>query len=179
MRELFDLLRPRFGLPQAFPILLSDKIAFWMGTGLGIGFLRPASATWGSLLGMGYLILWGRLPGLTTQLLVQALSLWLSVWSAGRCEKLLGQKDPHPVVIDEIVALPFAFWPLLQAHEARGWVWIAAFCLYRAADVIKPWPARFVERFPGGVGIVADDVVSATYTGLLLFWAQHLTRMLA
>jgi phosphatidylglycerophosphatase A len=45
---------------------------------------------------------------------------------------------------------------------------IAAFFLFRLMDVLKPWPARDLERLPGGVGIVADDLMAGVYANLLL-----------
>jgi phosphatidylglycerophosphatase A len=30
-------------------------------------------------------------------------------------------------------------------------------------DVVKPWPARRLEALPGGIGIMADDLVAGLY----------------
>jgi phosphatidylglycerophosphatase A len=75
-----------------------------------------------------------------------------------------GRKDPGIVVVDEVVgqwitllALPFT--PLTAA---------AGFVLFRVMDVLKPWPARQLEALPGGVGIVADDVMAGVYAHLAL-----------
>ena len=35
-------------------------------------------------------------------------------------------------------------------------------------DIVKPWPARDLERVPGGWGIMADDVAAGVYAHLLL-----------
>jgi phosphatidylglycerophosphatase A len=35
-------------------------------------------------------------------------------------------------------------------------------------DVVKPWPARALERLPGGLGIMADDVAAGIYAQLIL-----------
>jgi len=32
--------------------------------------------------------------------------------------------------------------------------------LFRALDMLKPWPIRKLERLPGGWGIVMDDVAA-------------------
>jgi phosphatidylglycerophosphatase A len=42
------------------------------------------------------------------------------------------------------------------------------FVLFRAADVVKPWPARDLERLSGGWGIMADDVAAGVYAQLLV-----------
>ena len=99
----------------------------------------------------------------------------VSIWAAGRCETLFRRKDPSSVVIDEIAPLPFGFWPLFYFDETRWPVWVAAFCLYRLTDILKPWPARRLESLGGGFGIVMDDVVTAIYTGLLLWGWERVT----
>ena len=45
---------------------------------------------------------------------------------------------------------------------------IAGFLLFRFFDVIKPYPARQLERLHGGVGIMADDAMAAVYANLAL-----------
>ena len=42
-------------------------------------------------------------------------------------------------------------------------------CLERAIDIVKVWPANWVEkRLPGGWGVVGDDVVAGLYTLIVL-----------
>jgi phosphatidylglycerophosphatase A len=45
---------------------------------------------------------------------------------------------------------------------------VAGFLLFRALDIVKPWPARDLERLHGGGGIMADDVMAGIYANLLL-----------
>ena len=42
------------------------------------------------------------------------------------------------------------------------------FLLFRATDVIKPYPANRLERLPGGIGVMADDAMAAIYANLAL-----------
>lgn len=51
--------------------------------------------------------------------------------------------------------------------QAIPWV-IAAFIMFRLLDILKPWPIRRFERLPGGLGIVADDVVAGLIGAALL-----------
>jgi len=68
------------------------------------------------------------------------------------------------VVIDEAVGM------MVAMTFVRGpWIiWPVGFVLFRAFDVVKPYPVGRLERFPGGVGIVLDDVFAGVYTNLLL-----------
>jgi phosphatidylglycerophosphatase A len=66
----------------------------------------------------------------------------------------LGRADPGRIVVDEICGqlLALALFP-------DGWVALAiSFALFRFFDIIKPWPIRRLEKFPGGWGIMADDI---------------------
>jgi len=49
--------------------------------------------------------------------------------------------------------------------------WLAAFVLFRLFDIVKPPPARQFEKLPGGLGIVADDVMAGIYGALVLLIA--------
>ena len=43
--------------------------------------------------------------------------------------------------------------------------------LFRLFDIWKPPPVRQLESLPGGVGIVADDLMAGVYGALVLFLA--------
>ena len=72
--------------------------------------------------------------------------------------------DPGPVVIDEFVGfyITVAFLPLSPV------VGVAGFFIFRVLDIIKPQPARASEKWPGGWGVVMDDVIAGVYGNLLL-----------
>jgi phosphatidylglycerophosphatase A len=74
------------------------------------------------------------------------------------------RKDPSQVVADETagMCLPLLFlpaWAVDTAWEATA-VIAAAFLLFRAFDIVKPWPAGRLQRLPAGWGIVIDDLVA-------------------
>ena len=103
-------------------------------------------------------------------------------------ERILKQKDAPSVVLDEIAALPICFVASVAAewgHDALPaaesylktplvYLTVTLFALFRVFDIIKIWPASVLERWPGGWGITADDVMAAAYVALLscvfVFW---------
>lgn len=102
-----------------------------------------------------------------------ALVYTAGVWFASRAEQALGMVDPGPVVIDEVAGqlITFLFDP------AGGWrSLLGAFLLFRFFDVLKPFPARRLERLPGGWGIMSDDIVAGLYAGLALFFVRFALR---
>ena len=88
----------------------------------------------------------------------------LAIPASGRTAKLIGIEDPGLVVIDEVagVFVTMLFHPLTITSVVLG------FFLFRIADILKPFPARRLERLHGGVGIVMDDIVSGIYANLAL-----------
>jgi phosphatidylglycerophosphatase A len=59
-----------------------------------------------------------------------------------------------------LIVTPFGLMP-----------WILAFALFRAFDIVKPWPIRDLDhRIKGGAGIMLDDLVAALYAALSLIF---------
>ena len=86
------------------------------------------------------------------------------VWASGRLAARLGEHDPKQVVADEVVGL----WAACLWLPKEAWWLAGAFVLFRALDIIKPWPLRSIERLPGGVGVMADDVAAGLIAAGLL-----------
>lgn len=135
----------------------------WIATGFGVGYLPVAPGTAGSLVGLFLFWLLQNFP-LLYQGLFLLLLFGVGVYASDRAESLFRSKDPSQVVIDEIVGMGLVLLLLPPL-----WPWrIAGFFLFRLLDVTKPPPIRSFERFPGGWGIMLDDLWAAGYAvGLL------------
>jgi phosphatidylglycerophosphatase A len=100
-------------------------------------------------------------PAAIAVLAAASLALFpLGVWAAGKAEELLGRTDPGQVVVDEVVGQMLTF--LLLPHATWKWL-VGGFLLFRALDIVKPFPARQAERISRGWGIMLDDVVAGVY----------------
>jgi len=139
--------------------------AIWIATAGGAGHFPIAPGTAGSLVGVIVVAALGRLPlhGVAATAVLAAASLVvfaLGVWAAGEAEKFFGRTDPGEVVADEVVGQMLTF--LLLPHATWKWL-LGGFLLFRAFDIVKPFPARQAERIPRGWGIMLDDVVAGIY----------------
>jgi phosphatidylglycerophosphatase A len=86
------------------------------------------------------------------------------------CEEDLRCVDPGPIVIDEVMGMLITLFMI-----PVGWGgMLFGFLLFRALDVMKPFPARQLERLHAGYGVMADDVMAAVYGNLLLRGAVYL-----
>ncbi|GAB5471772.1 MAG: hypothetical protein Kilf2KO_48020 [Rhodospirillales bacterium] len=141
----------------------------------GIGFLRPSPGTYGSIAALppaALLVwLWG-LWGLAIATLAVSL---LGIVAAGRYADAIGKKDPSEAVIDEVAGQWLTLLPLAASSLALSWpLWLAGLLLFRLFDITKPWPCDPLERLPGGLGVMADDLMAGLYGALalsLLLWA--------
>lgn len=137
--------------------------------GFGAGALPRAPGTWGTLAAIPFYFVALQHLSLPVYVLVVALLAVAGVWWCGRAARLLSVADHPAIVWDEMIG----FWlTMAAAPAAAGISWAAAgFVLFRLFDIWKPWPIRLLERLPGGLGIMADDVMAGVYAGavLLLF----------
>lgn len=131
-----------------------------VATGGYLGYTPVAPGTAGSLIGL--LLLW-PLEGLPHLLVTLLLGVG-GVLVAGRAAELLGNPDPPAIIIDEIAGIAVATL-LLPPHPLHRGI---AFLLFRLFDTLKPFPTRRIERLPGGLGIVGDDLTAGLYSNLLI-----------
>ncbi len=90
------------------------------------------------------------------------------IWAAGVTANEVKVKDPGIVVVDEVVGQ----WITLAGATTLNWKsWLLAFALFRIFDIWKPAPVRHLEKLPGGIGIVADDMMAGIYGAAALFAA--------
>ena len=148
--------------PSARPFSFRLFVPLALATALGAGYAPIAPGTWGSAVG---LLLWFALPSTPwIQALVIVAVVAAGVWSGGVAEGHFGRTDPGQVVIDEVAGMLVTLF--LNPVGWRGAV--AGFFLFRAADILKPFPARRLERLHGGLGIMADDVMAGIYANVAL-----------
>ncbi len=95
------------------------------------------------------------------------LGLVLGVALGRWAEKHYGRKDPSAFVLDELVGYWVALLRLQEGVPCVKEVAVAFFA-FRLFDVIKPWPARRIESWPYGWGIMLDDVVAGLYSLILV-----------
>ena len=156
---------PTAGAPPDSPSNWVDAVAVWGATGSYVGLIPFTPGTFGCLLGIGWVWIVTKLPGLAVQGVAILGLILISVPICTRAARRLGKKDPGSIVLDEIASLPIVVWGLDTSHVS---IWVAAFVLHRVFDISKPPPVRTVERLPTGSGIVADDCVAAFYAHLVL-----------
>lgn len=140
---------------------VATRVALALATGFGSGLFPVAPGTAGTLVAVPLVLalMPAAAPG---QLVVLAAVIALSIWSADVAAPRFGLKDPGQIVVDEIAGffVTVAFLPATWTTLAAGFV------LFRLFDIAKPPPCRRAEALPGGLGIVADDLLAGVYANL-------------
>jgi phosphatidylglycerophosphatase A len=148
-----------------------------LGTAFGLGLAPVAPGTFGTLAGVALGALALLLPpGMATQG-VLALGIVVVTFAgvplATRCERIFGRKDPGAFVLDEVAGYLVALL-FLPLHERPYVVLVGAFFAFRLTDIVKPPPARRLERVSGGWGVMLDDLVAGAYANVVMQIAVRL-----
>jgi len=140
------------------------KLCFVLATVFGIGYVPLAPGTAGSLFAIPLAVLMARLHW-ALYIIAWAALFALACYVSQKVRDALNREDPSIVVIDEVVGFLAA---MFLVPVRPGYV-VAAFLLFRAFDITKPYPAsHFDKKVKSGIGIVMDDVVAGIYAGAIL-----------
>ncbi len=147
-----------------------NRLIIWISTILGAGFVPKFSGTLGSIIACVYF--W-FIPRIWLELSILLFTI-ISIYTCGRAEVLLGVKDPKPVIIDDFTGMLIALMP------ADGGFWEITLCfiLFRVFDGLKVFPADILEKYPGALGILGDDVIAGIYAAGVFYSAKFLVNIL-
>lgn len=145
----------------------------WVATFLGVGLMRPAPGTWGSLaaLPVAYAIL--SLGGFWLLLILTGLAFALGWYATQEVTRGQADHDPSHIVIDEVVGQWITLFPvgygamMMNVDLYRLWPgWVAAFVLFRLFDIWKPWLVGKADARGDALGVMLDDVVAGVFAAL-------------
>jgi len=140
----------------------------FLALGFGSGLAPVAPGTFGTLVALPVYWWLAMLPLEIYVAAVLAASLF-GIWICGRASRSLHTDDHPGVVWDEICGYLIA-----MCAVPRSWQWmLAGFVLFRAFDILKPWPIRAADqRVSGGFGVMLDDIIAGLFTLILLHTAN-------
>jgi phosphatidylglycerophosphatase A len=139
------------------------SVARFIATAGYVGYAPVAPGTFGSMAGLAVFGLVRLTGSSAVEWVAIALSLAVGTWAAGVVERQLG-KDPGPVVIDEVLGMLVTLATLDVTPVGA----VVGFFVFRALDIVKPFPAGRLERLHGGPGIMLDDLMAGVYGNLVM-----------
>jgi phosphatidylglycerophosphatase A len=134
----------------------------------GLGLVPFAPGTFGTLAGVALAALASRSS--FAEPIVLSLAAFFTIAGvplANLAERAEG-KDPRSFVWDEVAGYLVTLLGLPVARQPWLCV-IGAFFVFRILDILKPWPCGKIEKQPGGVAVMADDVMAGIY-GNVVMW---------
>jgi phosphatidylglycerophosphatase A len=174
----------------------SANADFWRAaaiTVLGSGRMRPASATWGSAASILILLpCWWLAVTFADWRWTVDVILVIGILLACVGSVRFGEwamtyfqaKDPKDFVLDEFAGqwTALLFLPLWATTDLWTFACLAGgqFFLFRFFDILKPPPARRLERLRAGWGILVDDLFAGAYANVAgqLLWRLTALREL-
>ena len=150
---------------------MSNSLAKLIATFFYLGYFPFASGSFASIFGAALALFLSRVP--VVYVMVFLIITVLGFYAGGRVEKMVEEKDPSCVVIDEVSGSFIAFFMLPTTPSVA----ISAFFLFRAFDMFKIYPANKFEELKGGTGIMMDDIVAGIYTNLVMQIAVRLAGL--
>lgn len=144
-----------------------------IATFFGIGHLRPAPGTWGSLAALPVALVLHLLVG-PWGLLVATVAVFLvGLWATVLETHAATDKDPGHIVIDEVAGQWVALLPVsfgaAHAGAAITALWpgfVAAFLLFRLFDIWKPGPIGMIDRRDDALGVMLDDILAGVFAAI-------------
>lgn len=144
-----------------------------IGTVAGVGHIRPAPGTWGSLAALPLAWVIYSVGGPWLVLILIPVVFAAGVWATAALTQGAADHDPSEVVIDEVVGQWIALLPVLFG-AARAEVsvlalwpgWIAAFLLFRGFDILKPGPIGWADKMETPLGVMLDDVIAGVFAAI-------------
>jgi phosphatidylglycerophosphatase A len=129
-----------------------------IATGFYIGYvpLMPGTATSAAIT-----LLYVAQPEQTWYIKIFIFAVLVGTYAAHRHTQVIKKKDSPTIVIDEVAGMALA----LAIAQPTGWYILAVFGLFRLLDILKPWPISALEKLPGGIGIMADDIAAGACAG--------------
>jgi phosphatidylglycerophosphatase A len=140
------------------------RLAVFLATCGYVGYAPVAPGTFGSAAGLAIFALVRASGSMSVELATIVVLFAVGVWSGTEAEHHFGGVDPGPIVLDEVVGMLITL-ALLPVNAMGAFV---GFIVFRALDVVKPWPSGRFERIPGGLGVMADDGMAAVYGNVVM-----------
>jgi phosphatidylglycerophosphatase A len=139
--------------------------AHFVALGFGAGLAPIAPGTFGTLVALPIAAALWSWTGDAGFLAATGVLFALGVWASAVTGRDLGVPDHGAIVWDEVVAFLLVLF-FVGSDDVRV---AFAFLLFRLFDILKPPPIRQLDAaLKSGFGVMADDILAAGYTLLVM-----------
>ncbi len=151
---------------RSSPITRRTHIARLFATAGGVGYSPWAPGTAGTIVAIPIAAVTAPLTAPLFFAVCAAVAA-VGIWAAAEADRSWGTHDASAIVIDEVAGYLVAV--ALVSRDSLTAL-LAAFVLFRALDILKPPPIRWIDRtIGGGTGVVLDDIAAGVYAAMILY----------
>ncbi len=154
-----------------------------IGTVFYVGYLKPASGTWGSLAAIPLAWFVWLIGGPVLLAVATAAAFFAGSWATRQIIATGDNHDPSEVVIDELVGQWIALLPVgigAAVMNASFWaLWpgvLTAFVAFRLFDIWKPGPIGWADRRGDALGVMLDDVIAGLFAAVIVLIGARLAH---
>ncbi|WP_457552054.1 phosphatidylglycerophosphatase A family protein [Desulfobacula sp.] len=142
----------------------NPKFILFIATGFYSGKSPFAPGTFGTLAAIPFALVFLIIPPWFYGIYITGLIL-IAIYFSDQAEKILGEKDPGCIVIDEIAG----YVVTMSIVPVNIYTLIIGFFIFRFFDIVKLGPVKYFERnFSGGAGVVLDDIMAGVLSAAVL-----------
>ena len=136
-----------------------------IATLFGIGKLKPAPGTWGSLAALPLFWMIYEFIGFLGVLISTFAIFYLGVKSTEVYSERTNSQDASEIVIDEVLGQFIALWPIaigatiMEVDIITLWPgWLMAFLFFRLFDIWKPGLIKYIDQRSTAMSVMLDDL---------------------
>ncbi|WP_434287000.1 phosphatidylglycerophosphatase A family protein [Celeribacter sp. SCSIO 80788] len=140
-----------------------------------IGYMKPASGTWGSAAAVPLFWALHETLGVPGVLIGTVIAFVAGLWATQKMTANSENEDPSEIVIDELVGMWIALIPVSIGSAMAGmpsttlWpAWPTAFLAFRLFDIWKPGPIGWADRRGDALGVMLDDVIAGVFAAVVV-----------
>lgn len=141
-----------------------EKAAEFIATGAYVGRSPKAPGTVATFATIPLVWLLFQ-TGEIVYMIATGLVVLLGIGASYIYEQVHKSHDDGAIVIDEVAGFLITMTWLPMTWQAL----VCGFFLFRFLDILKPFPIGYLDRkIPGGVGVMADDVLAGIVANVIL-----------
>ncbi|AJE46956.1 phosphatidylglycerophosphatase A [Celeribacter indicus] len=159
------------------------QLAEFVATLARVGYLTPASGTWGSAAAVALFWAIHEIAG-PLGVLVALVAVFLGgIWAVGTLTAGAADHDPSFIVIDEVAGQWIALLPVTLGAAAMGvpssalWPgYLTGFLAFRLFDIWKPWIIGRADRRNDAFGVMLDDALAGVFAAVVVLLAAGIAH---
>ena len=147
---------------------LKKKLAFFVASLFGVGFIPVAPGTFGSAISFIFIIPIFYFYGSMGILLFSVLVFVIGVLASKKVLKYT-EHDPGLIVIDELLGQSITFLFVAKFTEQALFLLPVGFLLFRLFDILKPGIIGKIDKnIKNAYGVMLDDLMAGLFAAVAL-----------